>query len=573
MPKVWSALFMALFMALLVALLWAVSMQLSFAQTPVASAAPVIRSTARLVLPADAYLLTPYVSPTGDTLLVHLQPTRGNAPEWIVDARSGARWPGSPAEVMAQYRRLGTESPADVKAGTAYDQQSMLQLGCAAPVVFCTSPADADLVLLLRWARAGELEMEVVDLRPLLAGMDALMAGHLAAADLTTSAANWQLLVLASRDAARRQLWLEALRSIDSTQRWQRLAQAADRGPELLQWPMFRPEKDGDKRLDLRAELELLALRLNITLLARAAAGAARVETVQALAEGLLLANQIGFRGDVASHLVDVLIQRDDAERQTLASALAAEAQRRRVHGLWCYAEWMLFRPCAGTPPWAGAALVSPSLRRPQAAGGPAPAPVTATTPATTPAATPAPTTPSAVAAATQPQLPATTQAGDAPHEWALITGQPNKRVLLAYSETSGLMAPESGAVAGLSFVARALGPVQDGRFEVQISPNSSAPLRLQHGSYRVKVRLVLDYAREDRCQSGLLCLFSSAERHARTERRDVVFVLAPGNQHTERQRAHFGGLLPLVAGGSQRYVSILKEARLAIDSVRFELK
>lgn len=154
-----------------------------------------------------------------------------------------------------------------------------------------------------------------------------------------------------------------------------------------------------------------------------------------------------------------------------------------------------------------------------------------------------------------------------------MVQGQANKQVLLSYSETSGHLAPEAGAVAGLSFVARSMGPVQEGRFEVQITPNGQAPLLLRHGIYRVKVRLVLDYSREDRCQAGLLCLFSSAERHARTERRDVVFVLTPDNRHTEKQRANFGNLLPLLADGSQRYISTLKEARLAIDGVRFDLK
>jgi hypothetical protein len=167
----------------------------------------------------------------------------------------------------------------------------------------------------------------------------------------------------------------------------------------------------------------------------------------------------------------------------------------------------------------------------------------------------------------------APTGAGDAQQEWLRVQGQANQPMLLAYAETSGHMAPEQGAVAGLSFVARSLGPLQEGRFEVQIRPSGNAPLQLLFGSYRVRVRLVLDYIREDRCRLELLCLFSANPRHARTERRDLVYLLTPGNSHTARQGADFGNLVPLAADGNPRYASTLKEARLAVDSVRFELQ
>lgn len=547
-------------------------------------------------LPAGNHLLTPYVSTDGETLVVHVQPSKGNAQDWILDARTGARWAGAPSEVMSQFRRLGTESPANVQAGSSFDQLMMRQLGCVSPVGFCTSPADASVVLLMRLARGGELSLEVIDLRGLLVGMDQLMAGQRAAKDVANDEKQWQLVQLAARDPERRTRWLDALRSINSVQQWQRVAEAAESGPRLLQWPSMRSEMDGQGAVDLASELELLALKINVDLLARAVMSNPRDEQIRALADGLLLGGQVGFRGDVASHLVDVLLQRNAMERKTLRDLLEAEARRRQSHGLWCYGQWMAALACGGRTPWEGAqALLQgspapggstvgpdastsrPSVREQTASTGgqvnkrpiaPKPPPANQAVPQA-----PAPKTQPAPVQREAGSEMATARAGDPQQEWAMVQGQTNKQVLLSYKETSGHLSPETGAVAGLSFVARAMGPVQEGRFEVQIAPNPGAPLLLQHGVYRVKVRLVLDYAREDRCQAGLLCLFSSAERHARTERRDVVFVLTPENRHTERQRANFGNLVPLNADGGQRYISSLKEARLAIDGVRFDLK
>jgi hypothetical protein len=161
---------------------------------------------------------------------------------------------------------------------------------------------------------------------------------------------------------------------------------------------------------------------------------------------------------------------------------------------------------------------------------------------------------------------------GDAPHEWTLIQGVPNKLVLVSFSESSGRMVPDRAVVGGFSFVARALGPVQDGRFEVEVASNSGAPVRLRHGQYRVRARLVLDYTREDQCVQGMTCWFSRPELHAKSVPREVVFFMTVASRFVDRRRAEFGTLLPLVADGNARYRSLLKEARLAIESVRFEL-
>lgn len=534
-----------------------------------AEPAAIVRTSASIELPTAASLLTPYVDAAGSTLLVHLQPRRGSGEEALVDARSGRRWPGDPAQVMATFARLGSETPREVAAGNAWDQQLLAALGCKAPLAFCTSPADADVVLLVRPPVAGQVALEVVDLRALFAAMDNLLAGRIASTDVSHDEAAWRLLELASRSAVRRARWLDALRSIDSRERWSRVVAAAEQGPRLAQWAALR--SDGEGGIDLTGELERIGLRLHVQRLARSALAGGDAQATEALADGLLLANQAGFRGDMASALVDVLLQLDAADRTALSTRLASAAERRRSHGLLCYARWMLAEPC-GRPPWEAqppALTTTPPMLPRDAAVPDRPA-----APAPSAAGVGVPSPPSALprrveSATARPTSPAS----EAPLEWALIQTQPNQGVLLAYDETSGYLAPETGAAAGLAFVARTLGPLQEGRFELQVTPSSRAPLRLRHGAYRVKVRLVLDFAREDRCQAALTCLFSSAQRHARTERRDLVFTLDPGNQFVEKRRAEFGHLLPLAADGGQRYASTLTQARLSIEAVRFDLR
>lgn len=554
-------------------------------------------ATAQLVV--ASYRLTPYLSADGQHLVVHVLPMRAGSEEQIVDARTGQRWAGTPAQVMATFNRLGTETPQDAARGSAFDQQMMKLLGCVPPVAFCTSPADADQMLLMNLSSDGVLRMQVRDLRGLLQAMDRLMAGLGSAQSSGLDAKDWQLLQWASYDPARRQRWLDALRSVDSVANWEAVVQTAQSGPELLRWPKMQPLADASASLDLRAELELLALRLNVSLLAQAASRGNDPALLPSLADALLLGSQVGFRGDVASHLVQELMAREPAQQRLLAQGLADQAQRRREHTLWCYAAWMSRQSCGGRPPWAdppspaaadaapaadapdAAAPVRPARAEPAAQPAPRPAAQPATEPAVKPA-TRVALTPGALAEALSTTGNATvgttvsaalTGAGDAQQEWLRVQGQANQPMLLAYAETSGHMAPEQGAVAGLSFVARSLGPLQEGRFEVQIRPSSNAPLQLRFGSYRVRVRLVLDYTREDRCRLDLLCLFSANPRHARTERRDLVYLLTPGNSHTARQGADFGSLVPLAADGNPRYASTLKEARLAVDSVRFELQ
>ena len=91
-------------------------------------------------------------------------------------------------------------------------------------------------------------------------------------------------------------------------------------------------------------------------------------------------------------------------------------------------------------------------------------------------------------------------------------------------------------------------------------------------GRYRVRARLTLAFTREHQCVQGMICWFSRPELHAKSVPRDVVFFMTVDGRFVDPRRCDFGSLLPLVADGQARYRSQLKEARLAIESVRFEL-
>jgi hypothetical protein len=158
---------------------------------------------------------------------------------------------------------------------------------------------------------------------------------------------------------------------------------------------------------------------------------------------------------------------------------------------------------------------------------------------------------PTPAPAATAPPAAPASAPGDAPHEWTLIQGVPNKLVLVAFSEASGRMVPDKAVVGGFSFVARALGPVQDGRFEVEVSSNSGAPVRLRHGQYRVRAKLVLDYTREDQCVQGMTCWFSRPELHAKSVPREVVFFMTVAGRFVDRRRCRVRH--PAAAGGRRQ--------------------
>ena len=526
-----------------------------------AQAARIERSQARVVLPPGRSVLSPYINPLDGTMVLHVQPAQSAQPEQLVDARTGLPWAGELRALLQDFNHLGSEAMADVAAGTAADLALLRALGCGSAHVLCTSAQDADVLLLMTRAGADGATLTVVDLRPLLAEMEDLLAGRREGNTVDWGDDEWRALAVAAQQPQRRSRWLDAVRSIRGIDEFQRALASATATPALAARPLFQ---GAQAALDLRAELELRGHRLLVGVHADsvlAGGGAAAVARLGDALEGATQPpNQIG----VATHLVDLLTDRPLDDRQRLAADVGREATRRRSEVLHCFAQWLQAQPCGqGAPPWVQRDPTLPALAAaPRAAG------TTPRLPAhREPAVPPPPPTTAPTVASTGGGMP-----GDAPHEWTLIQAVPNKLVLVAFNESSGRMEPDRAVVGGFSFVARALGPVQDGRFEVEVASHNGSPVRLRHGQYRVRARLVLDFTREDQCVQGLSCWFSRPELHAKSVPREVVFFMTVASRFVDRRRADFGSLLPLVADGQGRYRSALKEARLAVESVRFEL-
>ena len=539
---------------------------LAWAAALPAPAARIERTQATMGLPAGRSVLSPYVNPRDGAMVLHVQPAQAALAERLVDARSGRPWAGELPALLQDFNHLGSESLADVAGGSAPDLALLRALGCTRSHILCTSAQDAEVLLLVAPAARDSVTLTVIDLRAVLAEMDEVLAGRRAGSDVDWGDDEWRVLEVAAQRPERRARWVDALRSIRDIDGFQRVLASVTQAPRLGAKPLFQ---GASAAVDLRSELEVLGHRLLVgahadNLLAGGGAGALR-QLGDALESAAQPPNQIG----VATHLVDLLADRPADQRQRLATDIAAEGVRRRSEVLHCFAQWLNTRPCGdGAPPWVQRdpspplAAAAPPPQRPPAGSPSRPAPAPRVAAAPTPAPAPTPDLPAGSAAAP----------GDAPHEWTLIQGVPNKLVLVSFSESSGRMVPDRAVVGGFSFVARALGPVQDGRFEVEVASSSGAPVRLRHGQYRVRARLVLDYTREDQCVQGMSCWFSRPELHAKSVPREVVFFMTVASRFVDRRRAEFGTLLPLVADGNARYRSLLKEARLAIESVRFEL-
>ncbi|MDZ4189064.1 MAG: hypothetical protein U1D25_13285, partial [Hydrogenophaga sp.] len=157
--------------------------------------------------------------------------------------------------------------------------------------------------------------------------------------------------------------------------------------------------------------------------------------------------------------------------------------------------------------------------------------------------------------------------------EVARINQLPNKAVLFSYDESTGQLSRETESLGGLTFTAKSLGSVGSGRFQLQVSPSKSSPVKLSKGRYRTKVALLLDYVREDRCTAGALrCLVNQKVTHSKILNKVVYFDVGPYNAYTSSSAASFGSLMPLSTGGSGLYESQLKSTRLSIKSVELEM-
>jgi hypothetical protein len=259
--------------------------------------------------------------------------------------------------------------------------------------------------------------------------------------------------------------------------------------------------------------------------------------------------------------MLDLFLALSTEQRRILAEQFDYHGRKRKSHSLWAYGEWLNGRDGI-SPPWLG--LRQPSARETNLKEKSSSAKIP-----------PAPRDGIPVNFGTSSDLGLQKQsnnvitvAGNINHELSLIRALKNELVLLAFNETSGKLNTETGEAAGFSFVARAIGSLQDGRFELQILPNAKAALRLTHGTYRVKVNLSLEHSRDEECISGYRCYFSSKKTFAKSQTSSLTFRINNLNQFRDKQICNFGPLLPQTGGN---YNNILKAVRLAVTGARLD--
>lgn len=540
-----------------------------------ADAIPRIQS--RFTLPPLSFLMTPYFD--GEALVVHLQSKQENPQvqpvELLIDARTGRPWAGEFASLIGDRgRRLGLEMPADLTGVRGRANREVLEaLGCAAKHNRgCSLPEDADVLLFSAFDKAhSALHFEVVDLRPLLNGMTHILSGQADWKQMNWTATDWQVLDALSRLPEWRNVWLDALRSVADPTTFAQLRQNYD-GLHLGRRIFLKDS------LDVQGEMELAGFRLLVQQHARSWLQDPAEQQMTELAEVVAVGLAPPSQGRVGEHMAQALVTTVPPDRLPgLAESLARQARSRHSEDLRCFSAALMERSCrsAMAQRMAAPRAARPAVSTPQGKAAPKPAsPITAR---------PVEREPVAeqkdgllggiVAAAPKGQRSPVRVADNVYQEVVMIEKLPNQAVLMAFGEAKGRLDKDAASIAGLTFVARVLGTVQDGRFDVQVSPARIAPMRLSQGSYRAKVRLVLNYTREDRCQRRLNCLVTESVEHVKTEQRDVTFRINVGNGYGNVQPVSFGSLLPLIADGSALYSSRLKSVRLSIKNVLFALE
>ena len=549
---------------------------------------PVVRrSRVTVPVPVQAYYpFTAYLRASDGRVVVHLQPKVKEADELLVDANTGQTWAGTFAELQTDFTPMPAEGAREVQAGRAWDQRMAQQLGCAPPWSACTSPAGAEILLFSAAQPAsGRLDLEVVDLRELFRQVEAWLAGESNDDGRQFGPREWALVDLAIQQGARRERWLDAVRSTEaSPQRWNLAREAFGGGPRLGERKVFQApplaragrSANDEARLDLNSELQEAGLRLTARVLVQAWENDKSAKNLQALAQLLRQVGQaaepgrLNLRVGATTRVIEVFFERSDAQRLQLAQALGGLAIAGQSENLWCAARWVAGNDCSGAPAWG-----APAAQAQHTAPAPGTAPAR---PGAADTSKPRASKPAeamglvgvrgitAFVAGEGPQV-----AGDATQELDFIHRQKSHMVLATFDERSGKLGSAPGAAQGFVFVARALGALRDGRFEVQMAPAGKSPVTLRHGRYRVKVVMTLDKTTEEQCNGSFLCRFKEPVSYSRPYRKTVFFQVQ-ASDFTDRQICDFGPLLPTVSDGSERYVARLKDLRLAIESVRFDL-
>lgn len=473
----------------------------------------------------------------GVGIVIHLHST-GNGGERLIDARSGRPWAGS-GDQFSQMRRV---YDFDV-AGEPPDSY-LLALGCGQWRT-CTTLEDADFVVMARQGeRSDQLAFRTLDFHGVLETTELALRGE---ADLEESVLTRDARTALSEAGSHawRTRLIDALRAVRSVDALARID--ASSGIRALRSMPFFAARD-TAWVSLERELELARCRVRMQ-----AETNALIDQRRPISGGY--AEALHACNGYFSHLIDWALELDSERRGQLAGRLLAEGGRTRNEDALRLAHYI------STP--ADAARPAPDPAAPPGQAGRVSKPQVAATPKTK-----APVAPKAGQAASVSPPIVAERAEDSPDaEWVQVRALPNKLQLLAFNETSGITRVDPTSVAGTVFVARVLGSISEGRFQIEAFNRGSAPVKLKRGAYRVKVRAVLNWTREDDC-AGLQCLFSGKKIIAAGDQRVVEFQLIQRSGFRDIRKVSFGQLLPSDLEKTGKIVRTLKEVRLSLNFI-----
>lgn len=504
--------------------------------SPTANAGPLIqRSTIEIPALQQAFFITPYVDSNGEWL--YLQP-QGNGEEQIFSVRDGSQ-ASNPSSIIRGSQRLGSLSPTDVLAATQNPRYNYLyRLGCSRHNRGCTVLDDSSHLIFTSYEKnIAKIVVETVNIGPLLDYFAMLISGEIKASSAVFDDTDRSVLDYAMRFTSYREKLIDGIHSINTLDRLGNF-QDTRRTLDLCNWAAFTCADNAKAAIDLRREEEQRLVRIYAIELSKKFLAQSGKSQPLALVDFLMKISAPPFpAGDASAYAIDELSKLSTADRERISRGLLSAAPGNGT--IYCFSAWLNDRKCAiateNAPRTEQQPQVSPTFPRER---------LTSSTPLS----------------------------NGIPEEWQKINAVQDKMQLLSIDESSGKLIRDKKTIGGVVFVARAIGNITDGQFEIQAKASGNTPIPFRFGSYRVKLELALNFVREDTCVGILRCLIENNERISKVENRTLVFTLQPTNSWSDTKTVSFGYLLPLTAEGSGRYKSELKDFRLAAKGINWSL-
>lgn len=566
------------------------------------------KTTATINIPAGMWSPTPYFD--GQQLILHLQKkTTDNATEpreLLFDALTGREWNGDLSDFLS-----GNTERLYARGDEAYSQIER-EYGCERQfTVGCSFNSEGTVGVFIAYEKSKSiLIVTTVNARVLASEMTQVLEGKLKSADVKWSNSDWRVLSALAKFSSWREEWIAAMRAV----KLENLQQLSNNFSDLkIQSRLHAGDRSESDDLINSDQLEIAMTRAIAAGQSLNWMNSGRQEDARAIAEfgSKIMAPPYQIR--LINHVIDQITQNIPlSDLRRLSDQLLNEARKMQSEDVYCLAKWVMSQECGSERNTA--LTLSKKYNEPKKI--PVPESADEKRAETNSADERSSTTkekknlsriqsdkknvnnkinkqlnqkfdegPEKGDTAAKSNLidqrikeenskKEIVEATQEAQEIAAINSLPNKAVLISFSEATGKMSREQASLSGLTFIARAVGALSDGRVEIQVVPSSASPVRLSRGRYKIKVSFQLDYTREDSCSNEFFrCLLSRSRTFAKTLQEKTFFYIAQANRYTDKKTINFGSLLTVTADGGAQYKSQLMSARLSVKEIRLDIQ